>query len=82
MFNLGHALPLTFVRFSCCARRLAHWRERYTLWGNEAAAGRSHVARRICEPSRQQRHSHFVAQCCVSAARFAALVDSNVLLRL
>lgn len=28
MFNLGQALPLTFVRFSCCAHRRAQLRER------------------------------------------------------
>ena len=82
MFNLGHALPLVFTRFSCCARRRAQLRERHTICVGNAATGGSLIAIRNYEPSRQLRHSHFAAKCCVNAARCAALADSTVLLRL
>jgi hypothetical protein len=81
-FNLGHALPLVFTRLSCCARRRAQRREHHAICVGNAATGGSLIAIRNYEPSRQLRHSHFAAKCCVNATRDAALCDSTMLLRL
>lgn len=81
-FNLGHALPLTFVRFSCCARPRAQQREQHAICVGNAAIAISSIANRFCESSRWEQHLCFAAQCCVRAARHAALGDSTVLLRL
>ena len=79
-FNLGHALPLVFTRFSCCALRRAQLRVCAASRDADAATGGLLVAIRNYEPSRQLRHSHFAAKCCVNAAGGAALVDSTVLI--
>ena len=78
-FNLGHALPLTFVRFSCYARRRAQRRGRFAMRDVNAAIGGASNANRICEPSHQLRHRNFATPCCVSAARCAACDDSHPL---
>jgi hypothetical protein len=71
-FNYTHALPLTFVRFSCCALRRAHLRESQMLCGSDAAVGNSHIAKRTCVSKRDAWRSHFMTQCCQRATRHAA----------
>jgi hypothetical protein len=80
--NTRHALPLTFVRFSCCARRRAQLRRCIAIRDSRAAIGSSSNANRTCERSRQQGGFNFAAQCCVSAARYAASANSSPLPRL
>lgn len=78
-FNLGHALPLTFVRFSCCAHRRAQLRGCIVIRDGNAAIGSASNAEHIYEPNRQQRRFNFTTPCCVSAARCAAWNDSHPL---
>jgi len=82
MCNMGHALPLTFVRFSCCAHRRGQLRGCIAIRDSHAAIGVTSNASRICEPSREQEQSYLVTQRCVSAARYAASADSSLLPRL
>ena len=81
-FNLGHALPLVGTRLPCCARRRAQLRACVASRDGNAASGKSSVANRICESSRQLRRLHFAAKRYVNAARDAALDDSSLLHRL
>ena len=78
-FRQGHALPLVGTRFSCCAHRRVQLRENVAVCGGNIATRRASNANRICEPNRQQGLSNLVTQCCVSAARCAALNDFHPL---
>ena len=71
VFNLGHALPLIFVRFSCFALRCAHLRESRMLYGSDTAVGNSHVAKRTCVSKRDAWRSHFMTQCYQRATQHA-----------
>jgi hypothetical protein len=79
MFNLGQALPLTSVRFSCCAHRRAQLRRDVATRDGNAAIGVALNANRICKPSRQHCQSYLVTQCCVGATRRAAWNDFHPL---
>jgi hypothetical protein len=78
-FNYTHALPLTFVRFSCYALRRAHLHERYPLCGNGAAIDNSQVAKRTWVSKSDAWRSHFVMQCCQRATQHAAIRASHSL---
>jgi hypothetical protein len=81
MCNMGHALPLVFTRFLCCARRRAKMRGCIAIRDGNVAIDSALNANRTCESSRQQGQSYLVTRCCVSAARCAAWVDSRPLPR-
>jgi hypothetical protein len=78
-FNYTHALPLTFVRFSCFALRRAHLRERRMLSGSDAAVDNSQVAKRTWVSKSDAWLSRFVTQCCQRAIRHAAFRASHSL---
>jgi hypothetical protein len=65
--NFGHALPLTFVRFSRFALRRADRRTRYAFAASSAAIGDSFIASRNCDcirnlqASRSASHRNFYA---------------------
>ena len=72
-FNYTHALPLTFVRFSCFALQRAHLRKCRMRPGSDAAVGNSHVAIHTCVSKRDAWRSHFVMQCCQRATQHTAI---------
>ena len=78
-FNLGHALPLPQGRFWCYAGLRMNLRECCAIYDDHAAIRVAFNATRICEPSCQPWRFNFAVQCCVSAARAAALNDSRPL---
>jgi hypothetical protein len=81
-FNLGHALPLIFIRFWCCARRRTHRREFRAVSGSDAAAGISHAAKRVCVIICDTRHSPSATHYCQRATRHTASCASYPLRRL